>query len=223
MGGGFIALELAGNIAKAGYRVRLVHRGGSLLRLDDKLTGILREKLEESGVEFYLNTNVLSADEKGLDTDKGHIADALKVCTFRIVPNKELAVRSGIHAGRGILIDERFRTSAKDVYAIGDCAEYGGTICGTAKCATGHAGVLANLLVGKEDSYDFTFRSALFKFGDLPLAIIGKTRGEGRWLDEGVKVFTDEERVVGAVVIGNPRRAFEIEKRIREGVEPTDL
>ncbi|WP_342764613.1 FAD-dependent oxidoreductase, partial [Thermococcus sp.] len=45
---------------------------------------------------------------------------------------KELALKSGIHAGRGILIDDRFRTSAQDVYAIGDCAEYNGIICGTA-------------------------------------------------------------------------------------------
>ncbi len=28
LGGGFIALELAGNLAKAGYTVKLIHRGG---------------------------------------------------------------------------------------------------------------------------------------------------------------------------------------------------
>ncbi len=218
LGGGFIALELAGNVAKAGYTVRLVHRGKTLLGLDEELSGRLREELERAGVEFHLGANIVSADEEGLNTDKGYIPGRLKVCAYGIVPNKELAVRSGIHAGRGILIDDRFRTSAKDVYAIGDCAEHNGVIGGTAKAAAGHARALANLLTGKEARYDFSFRSTVFKFADLNITLIGKTRGEGRWLDGDTKVFYDGEKPVGAVVLGNIRKAFGLEKAIREGL-----
>ncbi|ASJ09393.1 pyridine nucleotide-disulfide oxidoreductase [Thermococcus siculi] len=218
LGGGFIGLELAGNLAKAGYGVRLVHRRETLLGLDGELSQRIMEKLGEAGVEFHLGANVLSADEEGLNTDRGYIPGGLKVCAFGIIPNKELAVRSGIHAGRGILIDERFRTSARDVYAIGDCAEYSGMISGTAKAATEHARVLANLLLGNEDSYDFAFRSAVFKFADFNVALIGRTRGEGEWLDDGVKVFRENGKIVGAVVLGNVKKAFRLEKAIREGL-----
>ncbi|ASJ07309.1 NAD(P)/FAD-dependent oxidoreductase [Thermococcus pacificus] len=218
LGGGFIALELAGNVAKAGYKVKLVHRKRNLLRLDEELSERIREELEGIGVEFHLETNVLSASENGLNTDRGHIPGRLKVCAFGIVPNKELAVRSGIHAGRGILIDDRFRTSAEDVYAIGDCAEYNGIICGTAKAATEHAKVLANLLRGVEDRYDFNFRSTVFKFADMNIALIGRTQGEGKWLDEETKVFYEDGKAVGAVVLGNVRRAFRLENAIREGL-----
>ncbi|ASA77662.1 NAD(P)/FAD-dependent oxidoreductase [Thermococcus sp. 5-4] len=217
-GGGFIALELAGDLAMAGHRVRLVHRGRTILGLDEELSGIIMERLEGAGVEFHLDTNALGADEEGLKTDKGYIRGRLKVCAFGIVPNKELAMRSGIHAGRGILIDDRFRTSARDVYAIGDCAEHGGVVGGTAKVAVGQAKVLSNLLRGVEDRYDFSFRSAFFKFADFSVAVIGKTKGSGSWLSEDTKVFHEEGRPVGAVVLGNAKKAFRLEKAIKEGL-----
>lgn len=218
LGGGFIALELAGNVAKAGYTVRLVHRKRTLLGLDEELSEIIRERLEKAGVEFNLEANVLGADEEGVNTDRGYIPGRLKVCAYGIVPNVELARRSGIHTGRGVLVDDRFRTSAKDIYAIGDCAEHSGIICGTAKAAAEHARVLANLLLGKDDSYDFSFRSAYFKLGDFNVAIIGNTRGEGEWLDERTKVFYRDGGPTGAVVLGDVRKALKLEKAIREGL-----
>ncbi|NJE10500.1 FAD-dependent oxidoreductase [Thermococcus sp. MAR1] len=218
LGGGFIALELAGNLSKAGYTVRLVHRRKGLLGLDEELSGIIKEKLEAVGVEFHLEARALGADEDGLKTDRGYIKGRLKVCAFGIVPNKELALRSGIHTGRGILVDDHFRTSARNVYAIGDCAELGGVIGGTAKAAVEQAKVLANLLRGVEDRYDFSFRSAFFKFADFSVALIGRTKGKGEWLDESAKVFREGDKTVGAVVIGNIKKAFRLEKAIKEGL-----
>jgi nitrite reductase (NADH) large subunit len=218
LGGGFIALELAGNIAKAGYTVRVIHRRKTLLGLDRDLSERIRVELEGAGVEFHLETNALGADEEGLKTDKGYIQGRLKVCAFGIVPNRELAVKSGIHAGRGILIDHRFRTSARDVYAIGDCAEHGGVVGGTAKAAVEQAKVLANLLRGADDRYDFSFRSAFFKFADFSVAIIGRTGSAGSRLDEDVKIFYEGEQLVGAIVLGNTQKAFRLEKAIKEGL-----
>lgn len=216
VGGGFIGLELAGNLAKAGYGVKLIHRRETFLGLDEELSGLIRERLEESGVEFHLSAELLKADENGLLTTRGYVEGKVKICAIGIIPNVEIARRSGIHTGRGILIDDHFRTSAEDVYAIGDCAEYSGIICGTAKAAAGHAKVLANLLRGKEDRYPFELRSSVFKFGDLPIAIIGKTKGEGEWLDEYTKAFFQDGKLVGAVVIGDIRRAFSIEKELKK-------
>ncbi|NJE02832.1 FAD-dependent oxidoreductase [Thermococcus sp. MV11] len=216
LGGGFIALELAGNLAKADYTVRVVHRGRTLLGLDEELSERIREALEGVGVEFHLETNALEAEEEGLKTDRGYIPGRLKVCAFGIVPNKGLAVRSGIHAGRGILVDEKFRTSSKDVYAIGDCAEHGGVVGGTARSAVGQAKVLANVLRGADDRYDFSFRSAFFKFADFGVAIIGKTKGRGKWLYENTKVFYEGDRPIGAVALGDLKKAMKLEKAIRE-------
>ncbi|WP_457742525.1 NAD(P)/FAD-dependent oxidoreductase [Thermococcus sp.] len=217
LGGGFIALELAGNLAKAGYNVRLVHRGRTVLGLDDELSERIREALEGAGVEFHLETNAFGADEKGLKTDRGYLPGRLKVCAFGIVPNRKLAVKSGIHAGRGILIDDRFRTSARDVYAIGDCAELGDIVGGTANAAAEQAKVLARILAGENVRY-VPFRSAFFKFADFGVAIIGRTKGQGQWLDEDTRVFYDGGNVSGVVVLGNAKKAFRLENAIKEGL-----
>ncbi|WP_297490194.1 FAD-dependent oxidoreductase [Thermococcus sp.] len=219
LGGGFIALELAGNAAEAGYKVRLVHRRKNLLGLDEEVSERIRERMEGIGVEFHLDAKVLRATEEGLETDRGSISGRLKVCAYGIAPNIELALKIGIQTGRGVLIDDHFRTSAKNVYAIGDCAEHNGTIAGTAKGAVEQARALAEIVKGGKAGYDF-FRSAVFKFADLSLAIIGRTRGEGRWLDEEVKVFYEGGKPVGAVVLGNTGKALRLEKSIREGFPP---
>ncbi|MDV3104233.1 NAD(P)/FAD-dependent oxidoreductase [Thermococcus waiotapuensis] len=220
LGGGFIALELAGNVAKAGYRVKLVHRKRNLLGLDEELSERIRKELEGIGVEFHLETNVLSASENGLNTDRGYIPGRLKVCAFGIAPNVELALRSGIQTGKGILIDDSFRTSAEGIYAIGDCAEYNGMILGTARAAAEQARVLASILKGESASYDF-FGSTVFKFADLSLAIIGRTDGEGKWLDDETRVFYRGDKPVGAVVFGDLRKALRLEKEIREALNPS--
>ncbi len=84
---------------------------------------LLGEELGSIEVEFHLGTEIVRADEGGLNTDGDYIPGRLNVCAYGVVPNKEIAVRSGIQAGWGILIDDRFSTSAEGVYAIGDCAE----------------------------------------------------------------------------------------------------
>ncbi|AIF69085.1 hypothetical protein PAP_03325 [Palaeococcus pacificus DY20341] len=218
IGGGFIGLELASNLAKAGFKPRVVHRRATFLGLDEELSGILKEKLENAGVSFLLNANLMKADEKGILTDKGYIKSKTKICAIGIVPNKEIAEKSGIKTNRGVLIDERFQTSAGDVYAIGDCAEYEGIICGTAKTSMEHARTLANILRGKEALYDFNFRSIVFKFGDLPITIIGRVKNESRWVDENIKVFLENNMVVGAVVLEDLKEAMRLEKLIKNGL-----
>ncbi|WP_342764669.1 FAD-dependent oxidoreductase [Thermococcus sp. Bubb.Bath] len=112
VGGGFIGLELAGNLAKAGYGVKLIHRRETFLGLDEELSKLIREKLEETGVEFHLNVELPKADENGVHTSRDYVEGKVKICAIGIVPNVEIVRRSGIHTGRGILIDDHFRTSA---------------------------------------------------------------------------------------------------------------
>lgn len=78
LGGGFIGLELAGKVAKAGYSVKLIHRSKNLLRLDEELSEKLQEKLEKVGVGFHLEANLLKADKNGVETDKGYLPGGLR-------------------------------------------------------------------------------------------------------------------------------------------------
>lgn len=216
VGTGFIGLEVAGNLSKAGYKIKMIGKSENFLGLDQELSNIIKKHLEQDGVEFHLTANIEKIDKMGILTDKGYVKGQVKICAIGVIPNKELAKASGINVERGVLIDERFRTSVQDVYAIGDCSEFQGILCGTAKTASEHAKVLADILRGNENSFDFGFRSSIFKFGDFPISIIGRTTQEGKWIDGNTKVFHQQSKIVGAVVLQDIRKAAEMEQRIKE-------
>lgn len=189
IGGGFIGFELVGNFVKVGYGVKLIYWRDIFFGFDEEFSSLIREKLEELGVEFYFGVEFLKVDENGFLIIRGYIEGKVKICVIGIILNVEIVRRSGIYIGRGILIDDYFRIFVKDVYVIGDCVEYSGIICGIVKVVVGYVKVLVNFLRGKEDCYFFEFCFLVFKFGDLLIVIIGKMRGEGEWFDEYIKVF----------------------------------
>ncbi|HEX4921403.1 MAG TPA: FAD-dependent oxidoreductase, partial [Candidatus Bathyarchaeia archaeon] len=98
--------------------------------LDPDMAAIVREKGEEHGVEYHLES---SLDE--IIGKNGRVAavkisgqecsvDAV-VVAVKVRPNTELAKNAGIILGEsgGIRTDEKLTTSAKNVFAAGDCIE----------------------------------------------------------------------------------------------------
>jgi len=215
IGGGFIGLEIAGNLSKRGIKLRVVEKMTRLMGLDEELTERIKGELEKHGVEFYLGRDVERIENDVLVTDKEEIPARVILCSIGIVPEVSLAKESGLDVNKGILVDKTFRTSKPDIYAIGDCAEHEGIICGTAKAAMAHAKVLANTLKGIPDEYDFHFRSSYFKFGDFPIAIVGELTDKGEWIDSETKSFYRDEKIVGAVVLSDVKKAREWEERLR--------
>jgi 3-phenylpropionate/trans-cinnamate dioxygenase ferredoxin reductase component len=61
-------------------------------------------------------------DDVLLTTTKGTLACDLVVVACGSIPNLELAHSAGLAASGGVPVDERCRTSAPDVYAVGDIA-----------------------------------------------------------------------------------------------------
>jgi nitrite reductase (NADH) large subunit len=215
IGGGFIGLELAGNLSRKGYRVKIVEKTNFLLGLDKELTEKIKMRLQNYGVEFFLGRDIKRVEEGFVVTDKEEIPARLVLCAIGIVPETTLAKESGLKLNKGILVDRRFRTSAPNVYAIGDCAEYDGIISGTARSAMEQAKVLAKVLNGQPGEYDFHFRSSYFKFADLPIAIIGRLEGEGKWLDDNTKAFYKNDEIVGVVVLEDMKSARSWETKLR--------
>lgn len=216
IGGGFIGLELAGNLSKKGYRAKIVEKTNSLLNLDNDLTEKIMERLEGYGVEFFLQRNIVKIEKDTLMTDKEEIPAKLVLCAIGIAPQIELAKESGLKVNKGILVDRSFRTCAPNIYAIGDCAECDGIISGTAKAAMEQAKVLANVLSGASEEFDFRFRSSYFKFADLPIAILGRLEGESQWIDEHTKAFYKDNQIIGVVVLEDMKTARSWEERLKK-------
>ncbi|MFZ1162447.1 mycothione reductase [Mycobacterium sp.] len=128
VGGGFVACEFAHVFSALGVRITLVIRGGALLRhLDDTLSSrFTRIASAKWGVRSHVNIIGSHQNKFGivLELDDGSElqADTVLVATGRR-PNGDLldADKVGIDLDdRRVVVDEYQRTSARNVFALGD-------------------------------------------------------------------------------------------------------
>jgi 3-phenylpropionate/trans-cinnamate dioxygenase ferredoxin reductase subunit len=131
LGGGFLGLEFAASARARGLDVTVVEAGDALLgrALPAHFAARLRVKHESHGVSFKMRAALLGCAEHAsgvtLQFAEGPPLDAdLCVVAIGQQPNDELAKLAGLQTGNGIHVDVCCRTSAPDVYAAGDCANF---------------------------------------------------------------------------------------------------
>ena len=248
VGGSFIGAESAASLRLRGLDVTLIEMGPQLmpqLRAPE-LSAQLADLYRDEGVEVLLGTELaeLTGNGKlltGAKTKDGSTIEGyLAIVGIGVMPNVELANDAGAEVDDGIVVDERFRTSLPDVYAVGDVARYPDPTSGRLRRiehwsnANAQGGHLGRQLAGARAAYDelpvfFTqlFDKKLQVLGDVEPATECVLRGsvaEGRVLGFHL---TDEKRLVGAVVHGQAADLVaELETLIRERpviVDPTRL
>jgi 3-phenylpropionate/trans-cinnamate dioxygenase ferredoxin reductase component len=114
IGGGWIGTEVAASLRQLGLEVTLVSRTARPLErvLGPEIAAVYRQLHEEHGVRFVQG----SAGETPVDGE-------LVVVGVGATPRLELARQAGLRVrGGGVVVDEYLKTSAPDVYAIGDIA-----------------------------------------------------------------------------------------------------
>ncbi|SAL79113.1 FAD-dependent pyridine nucleotide-disulfide oxidoreductase [Caballeronia peredens] len=126
IGGGFLGLEFAASARTRGLDVSVFEAASSLLSraLPPSLSERLRIKHESHGVRFVFNAQELHAEEHA--TGVQVCGEHFDLCVIAIgqQPNDEVAQAAGIATNNGIVVDRHCRTSAADVYAAGDCANF---------------------------------------------------------------------------------------------------
>jgi len=134
LGGGPIAVELAQALARLGVRVTVLQRRSRLLPRDEpELVELLTDQLREEGIHVVVDASAERVSvEGGLKTIHATVAGAIRrfeaeqilVAAGR-TPNVEgLGLDEiGVEvAAKGIVVDERLRTSVRSIYATGDVA-----------------------------------------------------------------------------------------------------
>jgi nitrite reductase (NADH) large subunit len=86
-------------------------------------------------------------------TDGREIAADLVVMAVGIRPNADLAKNAGLGVNRGIVVDDKMRTSDGHISAVGECAEHDGICHGLVAPLYDMAAVLGRVLAGEEDAY----------------------------------------------------------------------
>jgi assimilatory nitrate reductase electron transfer subunit len=222
-----LGVETAVALRGGGHDVTLVHPAPHPMenRLDATAGLLLAERLERLGVRVLPGRTALAYRSGALLLEDGGQVSArhLVVCAGT-VPETSLARGCGLAVRTGVVVDGELRTSDPRVRAIGDCAEYEGTVGGSVLTAWEQADVLARLLTGGGARFRGTRPAVRLRAREIDLAVLGTPDAPGGEhpadsadpADE-VVTFTDrtrgryarlvlrEGRVRGAVLLGLPR------------------
>lgn len=128
VGAGYIGVELVEAFEENGKKVTLVDSEERILNryLDGMFSAPVEASFRERGVTLALNQTVSEFAGSGavekVVTDKGEYEADLVVMCVGFRPNTGLFRNQVAMLGNGaIIVDEYMRTSAKDVFAAGDC------------------------------------------------------------------------------------------------------
>lgn len=127
VGGGFIGLEVVENLRLAGLKVSLVEALDQVMApFDYDMVQILHKELMDQGVDLILSDGVKKIGKDHIELQSGRQVKAeAVVLAIGVRPETKLAEEAGLELGEtgGIRVDHNFRTSDKDIYAVGDAIE----------------------------------------------------------------------------------------------------
>lgn len=207
VGGGFIGLETAENLNRAGVKTTIVEGAGQVMApLDEEMARILAENIRANGVGLILEDPVDSfADrESGLDValKSGRTVHAdLAVLAIGTRPNTRIARDAGLEvSSRGfVLVDEGMRTCDPDIYAVGDIVQTEDIVWGEktmdplAGPANKEGRIAADNIAGYKDSYGGSQATSVAKVFDLTAAATGAN--EKALARHGKELGKDYERI----------------------------
>lgn len=185
VGGGFIGLEMAENLAHRGLHVTVVEMGKQVMApLDYEMASIVHAHLIEKGVDLILEDGVTAFKNDGTTLE---LASGTQICTDMIIlaigvrPENTLAINAGLEIGErgGIKVNKFLQTSDENIYAIGDAIEVTDYINGNpamiplAGPANRQGRIAADNIYGMQEEYKGTLGTSIAKVFDLSVAATG--------------------------------------------------
>lgn len=136
LGGGYVGLELAQAFRRFGARVTIIERNAALLHREDRdVSEALGRLCADEGIEVLTNTTVRQVEGTsgaGVTVHlASHGAETIVEATHILAASGRVPNTDGIGLDlAGVAVDERgfvevdatLRTTAKNVWAVGDCA-----------------------------------------------------------------------------------------------------
>ncbi|CAN5115973.1 NADPH-nitrite reductase [soil metagenome] len=244
IGGGLLGLEAAYGLLTHDAEVTVFQREGHLMnqQLDEPAGRMLKREIEKMGigVRVEADTEEILGNGKvqGVRLRSGEYfpTDMVVICTG-IKPNTRPAGRAGIRANRGILVNEHMETSAKNVYAVGECAEFNGQLVGLVAPALEQVRVVVDTVLGERTQvYKGAGAAATLKVMGIDVVSAGDAYGQDEDCEavvnsnplKGVyrKAVVREGRVVGTVLLGDVSMGPQLTgavKREADAAEIADL
>ncbi|MGC3874560.1 NAD(P)/FAD-dependent oxidoreductase [Halomonas sp. GXIMD04776] len=218
VGGSYIGTELAAALVQNSTRVTLIYPDDILCgsMFPEDLARHFEKTFEENGVNLQPNTTVESGspDDDGVtltfSSGSEQHFDAM-VSGLGIEPCVDLAISAGLSVDNGIVVDQHLHTSAEDIYAAGDVANYPDHILGRRRIehvdnATQMGTAVGKIMAGSEEAYHHTpyYYSTVF---DMSYQAVGTLDASlttvEDWtepLEKGVVYYLDGDTVAGVLL-----------------------
>jgi len=240
VGGSYLAYNFADIFQHRGLETTWLIRGPSFLRRDlDETAGALVDRLaREAGVTVIHGEEIAS-----VRTHDGHVAGAVTTAGRELAADIIGAgigltmnlgfVRGQVEMHRGVIVDAGLRSSAPDVYAAGDVAEFpepvtgARMLAGTWDNAAAQGRLAAGNMMGGHATYQNIpehntdlFASQITVMGITP-DVRADLESVARLDETGQnyrRLFFWQGRLVGAVLIGSRKGKLKLLQMIRDRV-----
>ena len=185
IGAGFIGLETAENLRKRGLNVTIVEKAPHVLPpLDEEMAAFVQAELVDKGVKVITSQSATRFEEKGkviVLEDGQKLASDVTILSVGVQPENSLAKVAGIETGLrgGILVDEHYETSQKDIFAVGDAILVKQEITGEdalialASPANRQGRQVADVIAGLERKNKGSIGTAIVRVFDMTAASTG--------------------------------------------------
>jgi len=241
VGGGLLGLEAANALKNLGLEVHVVEFAPRLMavQLDEGGGELLRKKISSLGVSVHTGKNtheIVSGENSRYRmnfADGSYLETDMILFSAGIRPQDELAREFGLKIGErgGIEVDNFCQTSEQDVYAIGECALWGGRIFGLVAPGYTMAKVAASHITGGNEEFTGADMSTKLKLLGVDVASIGDAQGRTPGCisfvyQDGVNdvykrviVSEDKTRLLGAVLVGDVEAYGTLQQMCVHGME----
>lgn len=181
IGGGFIGVEMAENLNEMGLETTLIEQQNQILApVDYEIAAFLHNEMRDRGIELVLSDGVKKFnDNKVILNSSREIEFDIIIMAIGVRPEITLAKNAGLETARGIIVNQKMKTSNPDIYAGGDGVEIKDFVTGEntliplAGPANRQGRIIADNICGIESAYKNSQGTSVLKVFDLTAASVG--------------------------------------------------
>ena len=234
IGGGVLGLEAAWELKKARCKVTVLELAPRLMgrQLDEGAGEIIKAVSEAQGITIHTGVQIEAIEGDGHVTGvrlgDGRVFPAqLVIVSCGVRANVAVAKAAGIETDRAVVVNSRMETSAADVYACGDCAQYQGINYAIWPQAVEEGKTAGANAAGETLEYTgvpaaLTFHgmnTALFAIGDNgsnPDLVYRTVEFKDMARKQYEKYYFRNNRLCGAILIGDVSRMGEMTEAVEK-------